>query len=74
MLTPGSALPFVAADWQDALIVVESGELEVETTSGLRRAFGPGVILWFAGLDLRVLRTSGAEPVVLKAVSRRGRD
>jgi hypothetical protein len=73
VLTPGSALPFAEADWSDALIVIESGELEVETLSGLRRQFGTGEILWFAGLDLRVLRSCGTEPTVLKAVSR-GRD
>jgi len=70
VLTPGSALPFAEADWSDALIVIESGELEVETLSGLRQRFGTGEILWFAGLDLRVLRSSGTEPTVLKAVSR----
>jgi hypothetical protein len=74
VLNPGSSLPFAAADWNDALIVIESGELEVETTSGLRRRFGAGEILWFAGLNLRVLRSHGAEPAVLKAVSRGRRD
>ena len=74
VLSPGSALPFAEADWSDALIVIESGELEVETFSGLRRQFGTGEILWFAGLDLRVLRCCGADPTVLKAVSRGRRD
>jgi len=74
VLTPGSALPFAEADWTDALIVIESGELEVETLSGLCRRFRAGEILWFAGLDLRILRSSGAEPTVLKAVSRAQRD
>jgi len=74
VLTPGSALPFAEADWSDALIVIESGELEVETISGLRRRFGAGEILWFAGLDLRVLRSKGADPTVLKAVSRGRQD
>jgi len=74
LLPPGSALPFAEADWTDALIVIESGELEVETVSGLRRQFGTGEILWFAGLDLRVLRSCGIEPTVLKAVSRGRRD
>jgi hypothetical protein len=74
VLTPGSALPFAEADWSDALIVIESGELEIETINGLRRRFRAGEILWFAGLGLRVLRAGGAEPTVLKAVSRLPRD
>ncbi|MET0863184.1 MAG: hypothetical protein ABWZ98_02505 [Nakamurella sp.] len=70
VLNPGSALPFAEADWSDALVVIESGELEVETVSGLLRQFRAGEILWFAGLGLRVLRCCGTEPTVLKAVSR----
>lgn len=71
VLMPGSVLPYAAVDWCDALIVVESGVLEVEAASGVRRLFGAGDILFFAGLDLRALRAGGPEPAVLRAVSRR---
>jgi hypothetical protein len=74
VLTPGSALPYVEADWRDALIVIESGGLEVETNSGLRRRFAAGDMLWFTHLDLRALRNCGNEPAVLKAVARRQTD
>lgn len=71
VLIPGSALPYAEADWRDALIVIDSGELEVETGTGLRRRFAAGEMLWFTDLNLRTLRTYGTDPVVLKAVSRR---
>ena len=58
--------------WRDALVVVESGEVELETTTAIRRRFRSGDMLWLTGLSLRCLCNSGDEPAVLKAVSRRG--
>jgi quercetin dioxygenase-like cupin family protein len=67
---PGSEQPYQEADWSDAIVVVEQGEIEVECTRGGRRQFRRGAILWLVGLPLRTLRNRGDEPAVLSAVSR----
>ncbi|MBA2764522.1 MAG: hypothetical protein H0U42_07530 [Thermoleophilaceae bacterium] len=46
-------------EWREALIVVESGEFEVECSKGLRRRFGPGTVMWLGGLPLWALHTAG---------------
>jgi hypothetical protein len=71
VIAPGCQVPFDEAQWRDALVVVESGEVELETTTGQRRRFRSGEMLWLTGLPLRCLRNPGDLPVVLKAVSRR---
>lgn len=73
-IAPGSSRPYDRAEWRDALVVVESGEVQLETISGHWRRFGAGDMLWLTGLSLRYLHNVGAEPVVLKAVSRRDHD
>lgn len=73
VIVAGSALDVDETQWRDALVVVESGEVEVETSSGLRHRFGPGQMMWFTGLSLRTLHNFGPEAVVLTAVSRRRR-
>jgi hypothetical protein len=60
-------------EWQGAIVVVERGEIELESTSGNRRAFRSGGVLWLAGLPLRALHNRGREDAVLVAVSRRRR-
>jgi hypothetical protein len=70
ILQPRETLECRAADWADALIVVERGELEVELRSGTRAWFGEGAILVLAGLSVRRLRNSGRVPLVLSALSR----
>ena len=67
----GSSRHFDEAEWRDALVVVQSGEVEVETISGCRRRFGPGDILFLTGLSLVLLHNLGPDDVVLRAVSRR---
>jgi hypothetical protein len=71
VIEPGSARPYVESEWRDALVVVDSGEVELETTTGVRRCFGPGDMIWLTGLALRSLRNNGTERVVLQAVCRR---
>jgi quercetin dioxygenase-like cupin family protein len=70
-LAPGATLAFEEAEWVDALVVVETGEVELEARQGSRRRFRAGDVLWFAGLELRRLHNPGAAPAVLLAVSRR---
>jgi quercetin dioxygenase-like cupin family protein len=67
----GATRPYDESEWRDALVIVESGELDLECSAGGRRRFRPGNVLWFTGLGLVALHCAGAEPVVLVAVSRR---
>jgi hypothetical protein len=70
-LGPGRSRPYCEADWRDALVVVERGELELEGLGGRRERFRLGAVLSLAGLGLRNVRNPGAEQAVLVAVSRR---
>ena len=70
-LAPGGTWPYRAEDWDDALVVVERGEVELECRFGGRRRFPAGAIMWLQGMDLRALHNPGSEPTVISAVSRR---
>jgi quercetin dioxygenase-like cupin family protein len=67
---PGDSLPYQEADWRDALVTVESGELELVMACGRSSFFQPGDLLWLQGLPLASLRNRGDEPTVLVAASR----
>ena len=69
-LPPRGGLDCAAADWADALVVVERGELELECRSGRRARFAAGAVLTMAGLPVRSLRNPGPGPLVLSAVTR----
>lgn len=69
-VAPGSSRAYDEGEWRDALIVVERGEIELESVAGRRRRFGWGDVLWLAGLPLRALHNRGREDAVLIAVSR----
>jgi hypothetical protein len=68
---PGGERPFDEAEWRDAIVLVDSGAIELECLGGCRRRFGGGDVLWLAGLPLRALQNPGREPALLFAVSRR---
>jgi hypothetical protein len=70
VVAPGRERLVDAADWQDALVVVERGGIELETAAGARSRFGCGDVLCLVGLPVRSLRNRGREPAVLAAVSR----
>jgi hypothetical protein len=67
----GTSLDFDEGAWRDAIVVLEAGELEVECLRGGRRSFAVGTIMSLVGLELKTLHSTGLEPVVLTAVSRR---
>ena len=67
---PGGALAYEAADWADALVIVERGALELACADGGSVHLAGGDVLWLAGLPVLALRNPGQEPVVLTAVSR----
>ena len=71
MIAPGGTRPFRAAEWEDALVVVERGEVELECRAGRRHRFGTGAVMWLQGMDLHALHNPGTVPAVLSAVSRR---
>jgi quercetin dioxygenase-like cupin family protein len=70
-LAPGDTRPYREADWRDALVVVEQGELELRCNAGGERRFSAGAIMWLEGIGLRELHNPGVEPTVISAVSRR---
>jgi quercetin dioxygenase-like cupin family protein len=67
---PGDSLPYEESEWRDALITVESGELELVLACGRSCFFQTGDLLWLQGLPLAHLRNRGEEPAVLLAASR----
>ena len=73
-MAPGASRAFDEADWAGALVVLESGELDLEGMAGCHLRLRAGAIFWLAGLPLRCLRNPGPEPAVLVAISRPGVD
>jgi hypothetical protein len=69
-LAPGDERAYVAAEWRDALVVVEQGEVELRGAGGTCRRFARGDMLWFDGVPLAALHNPGGEPAVLLAFSR----
>jgi len=70
-LAPGGTRPFRQEEWDDALVVVERGEVELECRAGRRHRFGSGAVMWLQGMDLCAIHNPGDVPTVLSAVSRR---
>ena len=67
---PGASLPYEEEAWRDALVTVESGELELVMACGRSCFFQRGDLLWLEGLPLATIRNRGDEPTVLTAASR----
>ena len=72
VLQPGTSRPYVDEEWRDALVTVDSGDLEIECLRGGSRTFSAGDILWFSDLGLRTMRNRGLIPTVLISITRRG--
>ncbi len=70
-LEPGDSRAYRAAEWRDAIVTVEGGQVQLVCADGGHRLFGAGAVLWLAGLGLVALHNPGAVPAVLVAVSRR---
>ena len=71
IVDPGDTRAYHEADWCDALVVVERGNIQLEASGGGRRDFATGDVLCLVGLSLRALHNRGPEPAVLVAVSRK---
>lgn len=70
VIPAGDGLPYVDADWADAIVVVASGEVDLCCSRGGSRRFGRGSVLFFVGLGLVALRNPGPDVTVLVAHSR----
>lgn len=70
-IEPGGCHLYRPADWVDCLVVIESGEVDLEATSGVRHTCRAGDVLWLAELSLRCLANRGDTAVVITAVRRR---
>ncbi len=71
VLAPGAERGYVAAEWRDALVIVEQGSLELVGLSGTCRRLECGAVLWLAGLPLRALRNRGSVNTRIVGVARR---
>ena len=69
-IPPGAAKPYVAREWDDSLVVVEQGSVELECVRGGRRAFATGAVMFLTGLPLRTIHNPGPETALLAAISR----
>jgi hypothetical protein len=69
-LHPWDTIDYRPADWDDVLVVVEQGALEVECRGGARARFEAGAVLGFAALAVRRLRNPSSKPLVLSTLSR----
>jgi hypothetical protein len=70
VIEAGDARAYSHYEWDDTLVIIEAGEIELESTLGKRCRFGCGDLLWLQGLPLRVIHNCGAEPALVVAVSR----
>jgi len=70
-LEPGARLDHEACLWQDAILLVTAGEIDVECSSGDRHSFGRGDILSLAPLAIRRVHNSGVAPAQVLAIWRR---
>ncbi|MDQ3811469.1 MAG: hypothetical protein M3336_14380 [Chloroflexota bacterium] len=71
VIAPGAEHPSGADEWADAIVVIESGHVEVECLAGARRMFQANAMVCLDWLPLRALRNTGSEPAVLVAIRRR---
>jgi hypothetical protein len=69
-VAPGDARAYDEAEWRDALVVVERGQIELEGVGGSRATFTRGDVLWLVGLSLRAVHNNGHEPAVMAVFTR----
>jgi len=70
-LAPGRRRAFESVEWRDAIVVVERGEIELESLRGGRARFARGDAMCLTGLPLRALHNGGPGLAVLAVVRRR---
>jgi len=70
-LAPGVTRPYRRREWRDALVMIRTGQIDLEDATGAVAHFGAGDILCLAAARLRALRNPGPQPAVVLAISRR---
>jgi hypothetical protein len=73
VIAPGGTRTYDEAEWRDALVVIERGEIELVSQLGSRLRLECGAVLWLSGLPISAIHNPGAEPALLVAVARRAR-
>jgi hypothetical protein len=71
ILGASGRLAFDERQWQDSLVEVEAGDLDIQFRGGRSLHCGAGTLLSFAGLPIRALHNPGCDCTSLVAVSRR---
>lgn len=69
-LEPGACLNHDLALWQEAIVFLTAGELDVECSRGERHRFRAGDTLTLARLPIRRAHNSGGAPTRLLAIWR----
>jgi hypothetical protein len=70
-IAPGCRRAFIDAEWRDAIVVIERGEIELEGLMGTRLQLHRGRVVWLTGLSIRALHNRGMVAAVLIVVARR---
>jgi FAD/FMN-containing dehydrogenase len=70
-VAPSGDVDFAEDEWNDTLVVVASGCVELETRSGTRLTLLAGDVAFLTGLSLRVIRNRGRGSALLDTVRRR---
>src|SRR3954454_12544753 len=66
----GCSRPYDESEWDDELVIVTAGVVELEGLSGRRWRFSRGAMLWLTDLPLLALRNPGGETAEITSVSR----
>jgi len=71
-LAPGRDRAFDAAEWRDAIAIVERGAIELRDGRDACLRLSRGAVLSLSGVDVRALRNPGTELAVVTVVRRGG--
>jgi hypothetical protein len=71
VLEPSARRAFRPAEWRDAIVLIDHGQIQLEFAGQSPRHFGEGALLCLGGLGLRAIYNDGPGPAVLIAVWRR---
>ena len=71
VLEPRIRKPYRRSEWLDAIVLVDSGIIQLEMIGQPRRCFRRGDVMWLGGLGLSAIYNPGPEVAILIAVWRR---
>jgi hypothetical protein len=73
VIPPGSHHAYRPSEWSEAIVMVQQGEIELESAGQPARRFRSGDLLWLGGLGAGAIRNHGPGAAVLVAVSKQPR-